>query len=326
MTGLKKNDTERERLVRQVSKHEKIIQDAFLAFVAVVKSDEILRTVNNLLEAGNIEGALDIVDTHIVRFASILTTTFVAAGNEATVGLAATLGTAGIGVSFDPTDERSVNIMRNNKLQFIREASDQQKAATRQALTRAFEEGAGPRQTATALKNSLGLTSKQELAVQRYKGLLEKNSKQALDRNLRDRRFDRTVAAAVRNDEPLSSKQIDRMVTRYRERFIQFRAEVVARTEGVKVASQARQEALRQLTEEADIEDSRVERTWNPTPGIRTRDHHASMKKQKVRGIDSFFTDGNGNQLQFPGDPSAPLDTIAQCRCVLTFRIIGKVV
>ncbi len=311
--------TEKQILLDQLDKQERTIRDAFALFVLNVKSDEILGTVNAALEAGDIEGALDIVDLHIVRMSSVLPRVFTDVGEAETASLAAGLGTAGLGLSFNPTDTRSANLMRENRLSFVREIGESQRAATRQALTRAFETGAGPRQTATVFRDSLGLTARQEQAVVNYRNLLESNSRQALARDLRDRRFDRTVERAINTDTPLTSTQVDRMVERYRERAVQFRAEVVGRTEGIRMTSMARDDALRQTVEETGIDPDDVVRTWNRIGDGRQRDAHDTMQDQTA-GLDESFTDGDGNELRFPGDPAAPIETTAQCRCVVTVR------
>jgi uncharacterized protein with gpF-like domain len=146
------------------------------------------------------------------------------------------------------------------------------------------------------------------------------NSRQALDRGLRDHRFDRAVLRAVDSDTPLSNDQIDRMVARYHDRYLAYRAETIARTEAVKATSLARQEAMNQLVEDSGIDPDRVIRVWNTTQDKRTRDAHAVMDGQEV-GAEEPFIDGDGNELMFPGDPSAPVETIANCRCTFSVRI-----
>lgn len=318
-----KRDTETERLMAQLRGQERIIRDAFLAFVTLVKSDVVIKEINAFLAVGDIEGALAIVDTHIIRLANIIPKVMRDVGDVESGALLGTLGVAGVGIGFDPTDTRTADILRQSRLDFIAQTTEAQRAATRQALVRSFEIGEGPRQTARAFRDSLGLTGKQEQAVENYRSLLRRNSSQALERKLRDRRFDRSVQGAIASGDPLAEQQIDRMVTRYRERFVKFRAETVARTEGVRATSRARDEALRQMLEDTGTDETAVERTWNRTRDDRTRDHHASMQNQKV-GLNQAFIDGNGNSLQFPGDPNAPLDTTAQCRCVVTVRIRKK--
>lgn len=319
MLQINKRDSEVDLLMQQLASQEARIKQAFLSFVSIVKSDEVLRPINALLSVGDVEGALAIVDTHIVRLGAIIPAVYTTVGASAASSIAETLGLAGIGVSFDPTDMRTANIIRTARLNLIRETTEKQREATRQALTRAFETGAGPRQTATAFRDSLGLTAKQELAVQRYRELLERNSKEALTRQLRDRRFDRSVINASDKSIPLTSEKIDTMVTRYRERYVQYRAEAVARTEGVRATSMSRDQAMRQTIEATGISESKVTRIWNRTDDDRTRDAHVVMQGQATT-MDGVFIDGLGNELKFPGDPDAPIETTAQCRCVVTFK------
>lgn len=320
MKTIIKKLTEVEILVRQLHGKEAIIRDAFLAFVSVVKTDSVLAEVNSLLAVGDIEGALAIVDTHIIRMSTVLPKVFTEVGNEEEDRIGQSLALAGVAISFDPTDIRTANIIRESRLQFIRQITESQRESTRQALVRAFETGEGPRATAAAFKDSLGLTAKQEQAVVNFRRVLEANSAASLDRKLRDRRSDSAIQRALDSGDPLPDGHIDRIVDRYRSRFVQFRAEVVARTEGVRATSQAREDSLRQVMEQENIPTTAVERTWNPTNDVRTRDHHDSMRGQKV-GLEQPFIDGFGNQLRFPGDPNAPIDTTAQCRCVVTFKI-----
>jgi len=315
--------SQKQILIDQLSKEERQIREAFLLFIETVNSDTVIKQINAFLTAGDINGALNIVDTHVIRMSTVLPRVFQDVGQAETASLAAGLGAAGVGVSFDPTDIQSANLMRNSRLEFIRETTEAQRAATRQALTRAFETGQGPRQTATAFRDSLGLTAKQEQAVVNYRSLLESNDRQALSRDLRDRRFDRTVERAFSEDQPLTKTQIDRMVDRYRERAVQFRSEVVARTEGVRTTSLARDQALRQTIDDVGIPIEDVQRTWNRISDGRQRDAHDVMQGQTV-GLDERFIDGDGNELRFPGDPQAPIKTTAQCRCFITVKFTNR--
>lgn len=309
MPGSVRDDIERVR--RLIAQQERTVRDAFEAYIReTVELDDLLA----LLTAGNIEAALELVDARVLRLSTVIPQIYATAGTASAAHIADQLGVISIG--FDPTDETAARHARENKLQFVRELTESQRESTRQALTRAFQDGAGPRQTATAFRDSIGLTVRQEQAVRNYRSLLERGSKEALNRDLRDRRFDRTVARA--DEKPLTTQQIDRMVERYRERYRQYRAEVIARTEGVRATSMAQQDALDQVVEQTGAQ---VERTWHRTADARTRDAHDVMEGQKV-GKDEPFIDGDGNQLMFPGDPDAPIETTAQCRCVITTRLL----
>ena len=225
-----------------------------------------------------------------------------------------------VAVDFDPTNPRAAAIIRENRLQFVREMAAEQRRATTQALTRAMTNGAGPIETARAFRDSIGLTAYQENAVANYRRLLVARDRAALSRELRDRRSDRTVENAISRDKPLTEKQIDSMADRYRKNYRQMRAETIARTEGTTAASLARDESLQQMIDQTGIDTQRIEEIWNATRDKRTRDWHRSMNGQTVPH-GGLFTDGLGNKLRRPGDPQSPAATRINCRCVKTFRI-----
>jgi hypothetical protein len=312
--------SERRRLERLLSQQESSIQQAFAEFMSGVKSPAAMREVRLLLEAGNIEGALRIVDSYVLRLGSAVTTAFQAAGAAEGAALASSLAPA-IALTFDPTNPRAAAIMRRNRLKFIEDFTRSQREVTRQAIVDALRAGEGPIKTGRAFRDSIGLTLFQRRAVDNYRRLLEQGSREALARDVRDRRFDRTVERAIDSGEPLSTQQINRMVQRYQQRFTQLRAETIARTEGLRAVSQARQEAFEQVIEQAGIPEDKVIRVWRSPLDDRTRDTHRAMNGQQ-RGLRVPFASPSGARLMFPGDPNAPAREVINCRCVLTHTII----
>ena len=154
-----------------------------------------------------------------------------------------------------------------------------------------------------------------------YRAQLEALDRRALDRQLRDRRYDDRVATAVQRDRPLTTRQIDTMVSRYRARSLAARAETIARTEALTAYSQARDEALTQMMEQTRLNQNRINRVWHATHDARVRDWHLSMDDQEQPPGESFV-DGLGNLLAYPGDPAAPPETRINCRCTLGFRVL----
>jgi uncharacterized protein with gpF-like domain len=65
-----------------------------------------------------------------------------------------------------------------------------------------------------------------------------------------------------------------------------------------------------------------MKKVWIATPDGRTRHWHFTMDGQE-RDVDEPFIDGHGNDLMYPGDGSAPADTVYNCRCSMTSHIIG---
>jgi len=310
-----------DRLEELLAQQEARIAKAFRDFIRVMNSDAVTAQVVDLLERGDVPGALKIVDSYVARFASVLPSIQATVGAAAAEELAELASEFIVGISFNPSNPRAAAFAEANRLTLIREFGAEQRRATRQAIARAFQEGtSGPVATARAFRESIGLTSGQERWVANFRAGLENLDRRVLSRALRDRRFDPTVERALRTRRPLTSAQIDRMVERYHARALMLRSETIARTEALRATAQARQEALNQMVEQIGIDPRRVSRVWNATRDERTRDWHSSMQGQQV-GLREKFTDGNGNELLWPGDPSAPPETTINCRCVVTFEI-----
>lgn len=231
-----------------------------------------------------------------------------------------------VGISFDPTNPRAAQSAQELAYQFIREVSDEQRDVVRQSVSDAISEGKHPKTAARDIRDSIGLTRKQNEAVTNYRKALEANSTDSLNRALRDRRFDPTVRRAAETDTPLTPEQVDRMVDRYRERFVAYRADTIALTEATTATSMANHEAMLQTVDAAGLDpDTDVEKRWNSTLDGRTRPSHVYLGArggQIVRGMDGLFMSGLGNRLKYPGDLSAPAGDRVRCRCVCSYRII----
>lgn len=325
MLDVVKASGERARIEQLLAREEARIRRAFRQFLDDVRDDAVRHQVRLALERGGVEAALPVIDSHILRLGGVLSQTFSAAGMNEAAALARAFRAARptVAISFDPSYPRAAEIMRVNRLEFVREFTQRQRAATRAALTESLMSGAGPVQTARAFRNSIGLTEFQERAVESYRATLERQDyAAALDRGLRDRRSDRLLERLWNENvfmearDPLGDARIDRMVEQYRNRYLQYRAETIARTEGQRTVSLARQEALEQAVGQLDTPRESVVRVWRATQDDRTRDTHAEMDGQE-RGLEEPFESPSGALLMYPGDPDAPLDETANCRCVL---------
>lgn len=310
---------EKARLNRLVVGMEKDLQRSFMLFIRSATSTEVMSEVTDLLEAGKIGQAMAIVDKHIANMGRALHRVMSEAGVDEAKNLSNQLGPA-LASSFDPGNQRAARIMRENQLRFDADLRESQRQAIRQALVRALTEGKSGRDSARAFRDAIGLNAQQEAAVSRYAQLLSEGNAsraEALRRQLRDKRFDDTVRNSIKNNRPLSQAEIDKMVGRYRDRARQARAEMIGRTEATNAFGVGREEALRQVTENAGIDTSRIVRTWNSTGDGRTRDTHSSMNQQK-RGMNEAFQSPSKARIMYPGDRSAPASETIHCRCVVT--------
>lgn len=322
MAFAKSLDTELERLDTLLSRQESRIRQAFADFVRDAKSEAVVKQASDALARGDTEGALKVIDGYITRFGTILPSVFQQAAQVELTSIAAQIAPIlpTVAISFDPTDLRAAAVMRDAALNLIRAFTQGQRQATRQALTQAFATGQGTQAMARAFKDSIGLTATQEQAVRNYRGLLEGGSREALDRALRDRRFDPSVTRAANGGAALSPEQIDKMVDGYRGRMLASRAETIARTEAATAVSQARDLAFEQNRAAAGISSDDVISTWRTVMDGRERDTHRQMNGQ-VRPYGQPFQSPSGAIIRYPGDPAAPASERINCRCHRLWRI-----
>lgn len=320
-------NAEQRRLEELMKRLDRATAEAFLAYVSVMKSPAMIREVERLIRANQINEAISLIDTHLTRFASVIPRNYTQVANSTVDALEPTIRRLRprIAISFDPANPRAAAQMQRQSLGLISRIGDEQRTSIRNALTEALNDGAGPRQAARAYRSAIGLTDDQRLAVNRYRSLLEQGSVSALDRGLADRRFaPRSDTLAARRDyvESLTPSDIDRMVDAYERKYIKYRSEVIARTETTQTTNAANEEAFAQVTDQAGIGDEFVERTWQYTRDARTRDSHRNLTVGVVRGLNTPFVTGLGNRAMHPGDPSLPAADLIQCRCVSVHRIL----
>lgn len=307
-----------ERIERLLDTAEPELRLAFLRMVAEIKSALTLAEIADFIERGEMEKALDAALRPAALLGEAWTDSYIAAARDTARELGLALGE--ITVVFDQTNSGAVNAINENKLRLIRGFSEDQRATTRQALSRAIAEGQNPVDAARSFRDSIGLTPRQELAVRNYRRALETHDADALQRALRDKRFDATVRAALEGRKPLTKAQIDKMVDRYRERMVKHRSEVIARTEALRSAHQGVDAMYRQAIAAGDLSASNLSREWNTARDERVRDSHAAMHGQ-VQPFGQPFVSGDGNLLNYPGDPEAPPEETIQCRCAVGTRI-----
>lgn len=315
---------ERARLERLLDEQALEFRRAFGAYLQDLQSSTpVFQKVRQLLSEGDINAVLTIPDSYMGHFKVAILHIFQVVGSVTTDSLRRKFPDQALrkaAVVFDSSHPRAAELMRRNQLEFVTNFSKAQRTVTRNALTTALEQGQGPLAAARAFRDSIGLTEWGAEAVDRYEALLQAGSRSALDRVLRDRRFDPSVEQAAAGGDPLTDTQIERMVDRYRARVIGMRSETIARTETLRILNQAREEAVQQMLQQTGIAPDSVIRTWRATHDKRTRDTHAAMDGQ-TRGIDQPFQSPSGALLMYPGDPDAPAGEIINCRCVITTEV-----
>lgn len=162
-----------------------------------------------------------------------------------------------IHLTYDPLDRATVDAQNvvNDAISADIEATAQ--ATAEQIVSDGLSSGLPANIIAQALHETIGLSAREATAVENYRRALQGGGRTALQRALRDHRFDGTVR---RGDIP--PEQIDRMVQRYADRFRSFRASRLAITESMRAANLGRRAAWAQYIDRTGIGDDGVRRFW----------------------------------------------------------------
>jgi uncharacterized protein with gpF-like domain len=225
--------------------------------------------------------------------------------------------------TFDARNPRVDRYIREYREQRVRELTEEQGDAVRDTVFQAALTGASPDEIARQVRQSIGLTTSQAAQVRNYRAQLEGLDPRAMQRSLRDKRFDRTVSRAISTGTPLSPEQVDKMVDAYHRRYLAYRAMTIARTEGVGAANNGHVMAMKEWL--AQNPNYTVVKTWIATKDERTRPDHKALHGQEAVGIDTPFRCENGDLIRWPGDQEAPGRQTINCRCTLSTRIVPRV-
>lgn len=310
------------RIHAVINSLEPVFRDAFLDAVRILEDRNSLERLADLLERGAFVEALEALDEIGFELGRASGVALQRSAENAARFLAQSLS---VTIDFDQTNLRAVNAIQNNSLRLITQFTNEQRASVRIALTEGITRGLNPRDQARLIRQSIGLTSNQMRAVSNFERLLQARenglpSREVLTRALRDGRFDRSIQRAIRTNTPLTVDQITRMVDRYRARFINYRAEVIARTESLRSAHEGSELMYDQAMQQGEFTAEQLVRRWNTARDDRVRDTH-QLLEGTTQPVGTPWVTVAGNALRFPGDPQAPASESVQCRCVISTRI-----
>jgi len=329
--------TRTARIDKLIELWDPVLRRAFMESIALMRSAAQLDNIEKALARGDVETALQAVQLDPIAFRpwDIAISRMFEAGANAVTSTLPVLSDPVTGLrtvfQFDvrnPTAERYLFERSSTKVvQIIADQRDMIRAF----LTTGMSAGNNPRTMALDLVGRvnpatgrreggfIGLTSSQEQWLANYAEELRNLDPAALDRALRDARFDPAIRRAIENGEPIPDSTINAALTNYRNRALRYRAETIARTEALTSLHEAQRQAFQQAVENG-LDPNDVRKTWRATKDNRTRESHAAMDGETV-GIDELFVTGAGNLLGYPGDPNGPPEEVINCRCWLEERV-----
>ena len=325
-----------------LDRYERQLLDSFLRAIEDLKTEAEVQKVIRLLEAGDINGA--IVALHLDEAAfnplvSAIAQAYEAGGQHGAWSLPKRSPSGDrLAIRFDGLNPRAQQWLRDHSTQLVTRILEDQRQAIRGELLGGLQRGENPRVTtlnivgrinrATGRRDGgiIGLTSAQAAAVQKARGELGSTDPADLQRYLgrgrRDKRFDRTVAKAMREGGKVPLEIAQRAGDRYADRLLQLRGEMLARTEALTSLHAGQYQALLQSVDNGAVRADQLRRTWRSAGDGRVRHTHRGLNGDSV-GLTEAFTSPSGARMRFPGDTSlgAPGDEVIGCRCVVTARV-----
>lgn len=249
--------------------------------------------------------------------------------------------------SFDVLNPRTMQFVAEYDFGLIREISEATRKGVQEIITEGLANGVNPRKTARLVRERVGLTARQQGYVSNFRRELETfhergsasawglgNSKSkapggagvfAIDaegnpidgiyhRRLRDFRYDKTLAKHLKSGKPIPPEMIDKMVDRYRDRWLNHRAETIARQESLRAANRGAFYAWKQAIDQGAVNGDALRKFWRTAGDERVRLSHRAIPNLNPEGVpvDAEFDTPTGPAFLPPFGIG--------CRCVVVYR------
>jgi len=334
-----------DRIEKLMAEWEPKLRRAFLETFRKIRDRVEIARLTAMVRAGDIAGAVQAVGLDVAQFRPLgaaLEAMFEAGGIDATAGIRVVRGPLGFRIApvFDVRAPNADIWIRSHTTDLIRQISEDQRALIAQAML-PLSSGADPLLTGdtpqkialdlvgrvSSVTRSreggiLGLTSQQAEWARRYEmelgGGIVPPDANALTRKLRDRRFDKSIAKAIRENAPLPEKTRQAMIAAYRNRTLRYRADTIALNEASTGLHQAQVEAWDQAVGRGAVAADKVKRFW-----ITAGDDHVRPLHRKVPGMNAEGV-GLHQEFQTPKGPAMQPGWRFDpgCRCRVRVRVI----
>ncbi|PBC23667.1 head morphogenesis protein [Mesorhizobium sp. WSM4311] len=333
--------TPRQRFEILVSQFEPAVRQAFIEAIDDITSNIVLRRIVERLERGDINGAIIAMDLDEAAFRPLDEAIRAAfnGGGVATVDTMPTLRDPSghrIVVRWDARNFAAEQWLQTHSAQLVTGIVADQKIAIRSALETGLARGDNPIKTAVAVVGRvstvtgrregglIGLTTVQgEYVARARQELLSGEPDQLrnyLSRTRRDKRFDKTVVAAIEAGKPVSAALVDRITGRYVDGLLKLRADTIGLHETFAALGASKDIAFRQQIEKGSLRADAVTKGWKHTPQKHGREQHEAMQGQMVP-FDQPFTAPDGTLIPYPHAPGVPTRHTLACKCLAEYKI-----
>lgn len=332
-TFAKRSDAQQaevERLANLTAVWTNKIRKAFLDAVARIASDADVDAIAELLRQGRAAQAIEALNAALLAegfepVAIAVSDAAIASGKSAADVMSDMPGLRGIKFSFGVTNPQTIAQLQTYEFGLIRQLTATARASVAQAVRIGVAAGRNPLDTARDIRAAIGLTDRQTQAVANFRRALEEAPTEAMNRALRDKRFDPSIASAIRSGAKIPQAKIDVMVERYHARYLKYRSEVIGRTESIRAVNVGNVEAWRQQIRARKIRAGSVTKRWIYTRDDKTRHAHRTIPalNRDDPDIEGKFKSEYG-PIAYPGDPEAPAKMVCNCRCTVVLRFKGE--
>jgi hypothetical protein len=210
-----------------------------------------------------------------------------------------------VGVGFDVLNPRVVDAIRRLDDRAIKTLKADIREGVRVVVENGLRDGVAPRTIARDVKGMIGLAPNQREYIQNYRDELEAGSQAALDRQLRDRRYDARTARGA-----MTEVQIDRAVAAYEKRLLQFNATTNARTMAGDSLKLGQHLSWQDAVDNGMVDKGQVWKRWVGVMDDRERPEHVEMEGDTV-AFDAAFSNGE----YIPGESTF------NCRCIIQYVV-----
>lgn len=333
--------TSRQLIEDLLARHEPLVREAFLRGVEDIRSSVTLRVVVERLERGDLFGAVEAMNIDPAAFAGLERAIAEAYydGGQAEVGNWPTVREPGGGRvvwRFGVRDPVAEAWLRNHSSTLVTRTTEDMKEAIRVALSEGLSQGRNPTRTALDIVGRVsratnrreggivGLTAQQSRTVENARQRLLSGDPDAMRQVLalarRDKRFDRTIAKAIREGRPLPAEFVQRWAGRYADSLLKLRGDLIGLNETFAALARSKEDAIRQQIDAGKIDAQDVTKVWRHTPQESPRLHHQAMNGRSVAYGEKFVLP-NGVRMDYPHSEDAPISETAFCKCSFEMKV-----
>jgi len=164
------------------------------------------------------------------------------------------------GVITTPTSTRAQNWVRQQGAELVQNVTTETRNAIRQAVSRGIRQNLPTPQTAVQIRDSIGLTTRQEASVFRFRRLLQEGDTNALGRTLNasEQQMARRIIS-----QGGTADEINELTRKYRSHKLTERAQKIARTETKRAIERGKLNQVRDLRDRGVISTAR--KVWRAT-------------------------------------------------------------